>query len=774
MKRILVNATQQEELRVAVVDGQKLCNLDIETPALRRKKGSIYKGVVTSIAHSLNAVFVNYGAARHGFLPFKEISFACLGKHNGGGSVRDLVREGQELIVQIAREERGDKGALLTTFVSLVSRYLVLMPNNPRARGVSQRIEGEERDLVRDALQQLDRRDDEGVIVRTAGMGRDARLLQGDLEYLRDLWRTIRDAADRPAPFLLYQEGNIVMQMLRDYAHADVGEILIDDLEMYNEAKEFFKMTAPRDAGKLTHYQDAVPLFSRMQVESQIEKVFEREISLSSGGAIVIDRTEALTTIDINSARATRRRNIEETALHTNLEAIDEIARQLRLRDLGGLIVIDFIDMTPPANQRRVENRLGEALKEDRARIRLGGISRFGLLEMSRQRLRPSLDDSSRQTCPRCNGHGHIRTVESSALAVLRLMEEEALKQKVRCVVAQVPVEIDSFLLNEKRAAINEIENRHGVKLIIVADIQMETPHYRVNCYREGDPTNKDKSSYELVAAREPKSLHKMPRPHRRELPEEAAVSAKVADEKPFAIGFLSSLSRLFKKKSEPKADARRDDEAAKGGARDASSRRGRRRRSGEAARGRRGGHRGRRDDERARRGEQRGGRDEQRGQRGEQRGAHDEQRGQRDEAADNRRSDERGQRTRQRPQRGGRRVPAERGRRREDKSHQRDGSSAAVRVENREQSAPAPVAEEPRAAAEQAPPAPPPGAAQDAPAAAPSPERSRQRSSATSDWSDVPESALAKAPARDERLPVAPSGMTQVETSEKDRAPVE
>ena len=625
MKRILVNATQQEELRVAVVDGQKLCNLDIETPALRRKKGSIYKGVITSIAHSLNAVFVNYGAARHGFLPFKEISLTCFGDHKGGASVRDLVREGQELIVQIAREERGDKGALLTTFASLVSRYLVLMPNNPRARGVSQRIEGEERDLVRDALRQLERRDDEGVIVRTAGMGRDANLLQGDLDYLRDLWQTVRTAAGgRAAPFLLYQESNIVMQTLRDYVREDIGEIMIDDLETYNEAKEFIKMTAARDAGKLTHYQDAVPLFSRMQVESQIEKVFERKISLPSGGAIVIDHTEALTTIDINSARATRRGNIEETALHTNLEAIDEIARQLRLRDLGGLIVIDFIDMTPSANQRRVESRLGEALKEDRARIRLGGISRFGLLEMSRQRLRPSLGDSSQQTCPRCNGHGFIRTVESSALAVLRLMEEEALKQKVRCVVAQVPVEIDSFLLNEKRAAINEVESRHGVKLIIVADPQMETPHYRVTCYREGDPTNKNKSSYELVAAREPKSLHQLPRPRRREAAEEAAVSAKAMDERPSAIGFLSTLSRLFKKKSPSKTDAQPTTqdaaEAAQDGVRDTSSRRGgRRRRSdarrfGEAARGQRGGQRSRRDDER-------GSRDEQRARRGERHG---------------------------------------------------------------------------------------------------------------------------------------------------------
>ena len=813
MKRILVNATQQEELRVAVVDGQKLCDLDIETPALKRKKGSIYKGAITSIAHSLNAVFVNYGAARHGFLPFKEISSACLGKNNGGGSVRDLVREGQELIVQIAREERGDKGALLTTFASLVSRYLVLMPNNPRARGVSQRIEGEERDLVRDALRQIERHDDEGVIVRTAGMGRDARLLQGDLEHLRDLWRTICAAAARPAPFLLYQESNIVMQMLRDHVHEDVGEIMIDDAETYNEAREFIKMTAPRAAGKLTHYRDTVPLFSRMQVESQIEKVFERNISLPSGGAIVIDLTEALTTIDVNSARATRRGNIEETALHTNLEAIDEIARQLRLRDLGGLIVIDFIDMTPSANQQRVENRLGEALKEDRARIRLGGISRFGLLEMSRQRLRPSLDDSSQRTCPRCNGHGHIRTVESSALAVLRLMEEEALKEKVRCVVAQVPVEIDSFLLNEKRAAINEIESRHDVKLIIVADIQMETPHYRVTCYREGDPTNKDKSSYELVAAREPRPLHNMPRRRRQEAAaEEAAVSPKIMDEKPPAISFLSTLSRLFKKKSAPAeksapaADAQRDESAAKDGARGASSRRGgRRRRSGETPRGQRGGQRSRRDDDRGprdeqrgrRRGEQRSQRDDADNRRTDERASRSqradadnrrrgEQRGQRDDDAGNRRTDERASRNRQRPPRGGeRRASAERGRRRDDKPRQRDGNVAA-RNDGQEQTAAPPLAE-PRASApaEQSPPpphesqaspaAPAAPATPAAPAAPAAPVAAPPKQSATPPgWSDVPESALAKAPSRDARLPVAPSGMTQVETSEKGHTPAE
>ena len=794
MKRILVNATQQEELRVAVVDGQKLCNLDIETPALRRKKGSIYKGVITSIAHSLNAVFVNYGAARHGFLPFKEISLTCFGDQKGGASVRDLVREGQELIVQIAREERGDKGALLTTFASLVSRYLVLMPNNPRARGVSQRIEGEERDLVRDALRQLDRRDDEGVIVRTAGMGRDANLLQGDLDYLRDLWRTVRAAADgRAAPFLLYQESNIVMQTLRDYVREDIGEIMIDDLETYNEAKEFIKMTAARDVGKLKHYRDAVPLFSRMQVESQIEKVFERKISLPSGGAIVIDHTEALTTIDINSARATRRGNIEETALHTNLEAIDEIARQLRLRDLGGLIVIDFIDMTPPANQRRVESRLSEALKEDRARIRLGGISRFGLLEMSRQRLRPSLGDSSQQTCPRCNGHGFIRTVESSALAVLRLMEEEALKQKVRCVVAQVPVEIDSFLLNEKRAAINEVESRHGVKLIIVADPQMETPHYRVTCYREGDPTNKNKSSYELVAAREPKSLHQLPRPRRREAEEEAAVSARAMDERSSAVGFLSTLSRLFRKKSASKTDAQPAAVAAKDGARGASSRRGgRRRRSdarrfGEAPRGQRGGQRSRRDDER-------GSRDEQRARRGE-RHAQGQSQGQgqarRDIVADNGRDDERGRRTRQRSQRGERRMPSERGRRREDKPRQRDRGAAVARAESREQSAPPsaetrtseavearipPVAQArtPEAAEARTPPPAEPPTPPSAEARASEAAPSSAPSSSAPDLSHVPQNALAKAPSRDARLPVAPSGMTQVETNEKEHAPTE
>ncbi len=668
MKRILVNATQQEELRVAVVDGQKLCNLDIETPADRLKKGSIYKGVVTSVAPSLNAAFVDYGAERHGFLPFKDIARA-----RGGDSGRGPVKEGQQLVVQIAREERGDKGSLLTTYISLVSRYLVLMPNNSKAGGVSQRIEGEDREEARDALQKLDRHDGEGVIVRTAGINRDAGLLQRDLDYLRVLWRAICKAGDeRAAPFLIYQESNIVVQAMRDYMHEDIDEILIDDDQVYREAKEFFRLIAPQDSRKLSLYDGTAPLFSDMQVESQIEKVFDRKVSLPSGGAIVIDHTEALTTIDINSARATRRGNIEETALHTNLEAADEVARQLRLRDLGGLIVIDFIDMTPPANQRRVENRLADAFKQDRARIRLGRISRFGLFEMSRQRLRPSLGESSQQVCPRCSGHGFIRTVESSALAVLRLMEEEALKEKVRRVVAQVPVEINSFLLNEKRAAINEIENRHGVSLVIAADIQMETPHYRVTCYRESDPTNKDKSSYQLVAAREPRPMRAAPRPQ--EAAEEAAVTLMSTNGKFPGKGLLSTLSRLFRKK--PEQEGARAQPAD--GERGSSSRRGRRRRGGQ-----RGGA-GAREQRREQRGEQRGGqrgepRDEPRAeQRGEQRGE------QRAEPRDRRSGDgrqeqqagdgQRGRRGRRRGQRGGQR-------------HRRDGSGRHEEGEARAES---------------------------------------------------------------------------------------
>jgi ribonuclease E len=509
MKRILINATQQEELRVAMVDGQKLYDLDIELPAREQRKSNIYKAVVTRVEPSLEAAFVNYGAERHGFLPLKEVARTSFDtdpdEDQERRSIKDLVKEGQELIVQVEREERGNKGAALTTFVSLAGRYLVLMPNNPRAGGVSRRIEGEERDEVREALSRVNIPAGMGCIVRTAGVGRSTEELEWDLEYLKTLWAAIQKAADeRPAPFLIYQESNVILRALRDHLRNDIGEIIVDDVKVFTQASEFMQQVMPQNLKKLKLYEDRVPLFNRYQVESQIEAAFERVVYLPSGGAIAIDHTEALVSIDINSARATKGADIEETALQTNLEAADEVARQLRLRDVGGLIVIDFIDMTSNKNQREVENRLREALRMDRARVQVGRISRFGLLEMSRQRLRPSLGESSQIVCPRCLGHGNIRGVESLALSVLRLMEEEAMKDKTGSVVAQLPIEITSFLLNEKRGAIAEIENRHQVRLIVVPNPNLETPHFQVQRYRTDDEEIKDKSSYELVTPEAP------------------------------------------------------------------------------------------------------------------------------------------------------------------------------------------------------------------------------------------------------------------------------
>ncbi|MBA3732007.1 MAG: Rne/Rng family ribonuclease, partial [Gammaproteobacteria bacterium] len=445
MKRILINATQQEELRVAMVDGQKLYDLDIELPSREQRKSNIYKGTVTRVEPSLEAAFVNYGAERHGFLPLKEIvrsAFESTDLDNGDKrSIRDLLKEGQELVVQVEREERGNKGAALTTFISLAGRYLVLMPNNPRAGGVSRRIEGEERDEIREALSQIEIPPGMGVIVRTAGVGRSQEELQWDLDYLTTLWEAIqRASAEKSAPFLVHQESNVILRALRDHLRNDIGEIMVDDASVFAQASEFMKHVMPHNLKKLKLYEDRVPLFNRFQVESQIESAFERMVYLPSGGVIVIDHTEALVSVDINSARATKGGDIEETALNTNLEAADEISRQLRLRDVGGLIVIDFIDMASGKNQREVENRLRDALRLDRARVQVGRISRFGLLEMSRQRLRPSLGESSQIVCPRCSGHGNIRGVESLALSVLRLMEEEAMKDKTGRVVAQLPV----------------------------------------------------------------------------------------------------------------------------------------------------------------------------------------------------------------------------------------------------------------------------------------------------------------------------------------------
>jgi ribonuclease E len=506
MKRMLINATQPEELRVAIVDGQKLYNLDIETPGREQKKANIYKGRITRIEPSLEAAFIDYGAERHGFLPLKEIArsyFKPEAREPGKRvAIQDALQEGQELIVQIEKEERGNKGAALTTFVSLAGRYLVLMPNNPRAGGVSRRIEGQNRSELREAMSELEIPEGMGLIIRTAGVGKSSDELQWDLdEYLLQLWSRIEEsAAARKAPFLIYQESNVIIRSMRDNLRNDIGEIVIDNPHVFDQARQFIEQFMPRYQKKLRRYEDEVPLFSRFQIESQIESAFRREVRLPSGGALVIDHTEALTSVDINSAKATKGADIEETALNTNLEAAEEVARQLRLRDLGGLFVIDFIDMTPSRNQREVENRLKEATKEDRARIQIGRISRFGLLEMSRQRLRPSLGESSYQVCPRCDGHGTVRSVESLALSILRIIEEEALKENTGRVQAQVPVDVGTFLLNEKRLQIAELEHRHGISVVLIPNRHMETPKYEIERIRKNDLSATDTPSYELEA----------------------------------------------------------------------------------------------------------------------------------------------------------------------------------------------------------------------------------------------------------------------------------
>jgi RNAse E (EC 3.1.4.-) len=501
MKRMLINATQPEELRVALVDGQSLYDLDIETPARERKKSNIYKGRITRVEPSLEAAFVQYGAERHGFLPFKEIAREYFQGKNvdpAKASIADVIKEGQQVLVQVEKEERGTKGAALTTFISLAGRYLVLMPNNPRAGGVSRRIEGAERSEIRDALRELEVPEGAGLIVRTAGMGRGAEELQWDLDYLLNLWSSIEKAGEeRAAPFLIYQESNVIIRALRDYLRTDIGEILIDDADVYERAREFIQQVMPHNLQKLKFYDDPVPLFSRYQIESQIESAFQREVRLPSGGVIVIDHTEALISIDINSARATKGADIEETALKTNLEAADEIARQLRLRDLGGLIVIDYIDMGPNRNQRDVENQLREAVKQDRARVQVGRISRFGLLEMSRQRLRSSLGESSLELCSRCSGQGSIRSVESLALSVLRIIEEEAMKDKTGKVLAQLPVDVATYLLNEKRGILATIEQRNGIDVILIPNRHLQTPHYELQRVRTDEDVTDN--SFELT-----------------------------------------------------------------------------------------------------------------------------------------------------------------------------------------------------------------------------------------------------------------------------------
>ncbi len=490
MKRMLINATHPEEVRVALVDGQRLYDLDIEHRTREQKKANIYKGKITRVEPSLEAAFVDFGAERHGFLPLKEISRQYFQKDpkdiQGRVNIKEVIKEGQEVIVQVAKEERGNKGAALTTFISLAGRYLVLMPNNPRAGGISRRIEGEERAQLKEALGALTIPDEMGVIVRTAGLGRSAEELQWDLNYLLKLWTSIDEASqDRKAPFLIYQESNVIIRAIRDYLRKDIGEVLIDSKKVYDEAQGFVQQVMQDFQHKIKLYDDETPLFSRFQIESQIETAFEREVKLPSGGSIVIDPTEALVSIDINSSRATKGADIEETALQTNLEAAEEISRQLRLRDIGGLIVVDFIDMGPARNQRDVENRMRDALEADRARIQLGRISRFGLLELSRQRLRPSLGETSSIVCPRCDGQGHIRDVKSLALSILRLIEEEVMKERTGEIQAQVPVAVATYLLNEKRDPLRAIEKNHKVRVVIIPNQNLDTPHFEVERIRD-------------------------------------------------------------------------------------------------------------------------------------------------------------------------------------------------------------------------------------------------------------------------------------------------
>ena len=502
MKRMLFNATQAEELRVAIVDGQKLIDLDIEHAGKEQRKSNIYKGVITRIEPSLEACFVNYGTDRHGFLPFKEVARSYFQEGaDGRSTIKEALREGQELIVQVDKDERGNKGAALTTFISLAGRYLVLMPNNPRGGGVSRRIEGEDRNELRDVMAQMEVPSGMSIIARTAGIGRTLEELQWDLNYLLQLWNAVEGASTmQKGPFLIYQEGSLVIRAIRDYFQPDIGEILIDTPEIHEQALQFMNHVMPGNVSRVKLYRDEIPLFSRFQIEHQIESAFAREVRLPSGGAIVIDHTEALVSIDVNSGRATRGSDIEQTAFNTNLEAAEEAARQLRLRDLGGLVVIDFIDMESQRNQREVENRLRDALHYDRARVQTGKISRFGLLELSRQRLRPSLGETNHIPCPRCHGTGHIRGIESTALHILRITQEEAMKENSAVIQVQLPVEAATFLLNEKRTDIHAIEQRMGVKVVLIPNIHLETPNYKIVRLRHDDVSEDTvRASYEMV-----------------------------------------------------------------------------------------------------------------------------------------------------------------------------------------------------------------------------------------------------------------------------------
>jgi len=544
MKRMLINATQPEELRVALVDGQRLYDLDIENRTRTQKKSNIYKGKITRVEPSLEAAFVEYGADRHGFLPLKEISRQYFKKGSGGGEgrpkIKDLVKEGQEVVIQVEKEERGNKGAALTTFISLAGRYMVLMPNNPRAGGISRRIEGDERSELREAMRNLTIPEGCGIIVRTAGIGRSAEELQWDLDYLLHLWETIdTEAQQSSAPHFLFQESNVVIRAIRDYLRPDIGEVIVDSPEVFQLASAFIQQVMPNDHNKVKFYEDKIPLFNRYQVENQIETAFEREVKLPSGGSIVIDITEAMVSIDINSSRATKGSGIEETAYQTNLEAADEIGRQLRLRDVGGLIVIDFIDMLASKNQREVESRIRKALEIDRARVQVGRISRFGLLEMSRQRLKPSLEEMTFKVCPRCSGQGTIRGTRSIALSILRLMEEEAQKESSKEIRAITPVPVATFLLNEKRHEIGEIEQRNNIRLTILPNPSMETPHFEVQRIRAQDEVGDGKEySYKLAAEAskedaeelmEPAKLPPIPKPAVENLPPQTQAPAPAA-----------------------------------------------------------------------------------------------------------------------------------------------------------------------------------------------------------------------------------------------------
>jgi ribonuclease E len=568
MKRMLFNATQAEELRVAIVDGQKLIDLDIESASKEQRKSNIYKAVITRVEPSLEACFVDYGTDRHGFLPFKEIAREYLRGGDGEtsrGRAQDGLREGQELIVQVDKDERGTKGAALTTYISLAGRYLVLMPNNPRGGGVSRRIEGEDRNDLREVIGQLDVPGGMSVIARTAGIGRTLEELNWDLNYLLQLWQAIDGAAkSQTGAFLIYQESSLVIRAIRDYFHPDIGELLIDTESIFEQAQQFMSHVMPGNVNRVKLYKDDVPLFSRFQIEHQIETAYARQVPLPSGGAIVIDHTEALVSIDVNSARATKAGDIETTAFHTNLEAAEELARQLRLRDLGGLIVIDFIDMESAKNQREVESRLRDALKYDRARVQLGKISRFGLMELSRQRLRPALAESAYIPCPRCSGIGHIRGTESTALHILRILQEEAMKDNTAQVVAQVPVDVATFLLNEKRPEIHGIETRFKVNVMLVPNTYLETPNYKVQRLRHDDLNQSEPlpASFDMVERPEEEDIAQVKKEEAREPRPEAMVKGitpaqpaplpvERAPEAPRRDNWLTTVMGWFKRQPE-------------------------------------------------------------------------------------------------------------------------------------------------------------------------------------------------------------------------------